>query len=361
MLVKRIRKTDVEPWLGSLTDQADVFVPTERAEGEIVFDKLEEGNLRLDYGRPVESLKRLLFSQMEPILRWKGADVEPVVDQKPRIVFGVRPCDAAALLILDEFFRRNFVDPYYHERRLHMRLIVMVCERSEESCFCSRTGTGPVAAEGFDLQMLPDGDSLLIWTGSDAGEKMIARDKRFTKAPDDWEQRRDALAERVSAEQPDLDFARAAQIIRDHEEPEGFWEDVAAQCLVCGGCAYLCPTCTCFTFFDRPDKGSGSTGSPPRATSRGGGDTDSGQRLRTWDSCILEGFTREASAHNPYPSAHLRCARRYVHKLTGSDLPSLPFRCVGCGRCVDACISHLGMIKVIRELLQGAEVPRHDP
>jgi ferredoxin len=349
MRVKRILKSDVEPWLRELAKDCLVYVPTERAGGDVAYELLGEGKFVLDFGRLTESPKRLLFPQVDPLLRWKQMHAEPVIDETERIVFGLRACDAAAVTILDAFFMRDYGDPSYQARRSHTRLVVLACEESEESCFCSGTRTGPVLSQGFDLQMFPDGDGYVVEAGSEAGEKML-RDhaKWFKQPPRDWRARRDALAKRVAAGQPVIDFGRAVEILRRHEESEGFWEDVARKCLVCGGCAYLCPTCTCFTFFERAD-GPGEQGAK------------SGHRVRIWDSCILEGFTREAGGHNPFPEQRMRCARRYEHKLTGSELESFPYRCVGCGRCVATCLSRLGMIRVVRELLEKEKAGKRVP
>lgn len=349
MLVKRIRRTSVEPWLTELAKHATVYVPSERYGGDVALVPLAEGKLALDFGRLTESPKRLLFPQQDPTLRWQQENAEPLVDETERILFGLRACDAAAVAVLDEFFHRDYVDPNYQARRARMRLIVLACTESQEDCFCSQTGTGPVLAEGFDLQMFGDADGYIVEAGSDAGEKMISgHAKYFKDAPKDWCARRDALAGKVASGQAVLDFTHAAEIMRNHEEPEGFWESVASRCLICGGCAYLCPTCTCFTFFDRADESGGKSAA-------------SGRRMRTWDNCVLEGFTREGSGHNPRPEASMRCLRRYEHKLTGTDLPSFPLRCVGCGRCVATCLSRLGMIRVVSELLEKHEVAKSGP
>jgi len=351
MPVKRIRKTDVEAWLRELAKGGPqtrfigfgvpcrVYVPTARHAHDVVLAPLDEGKWTLDFGRLTESPKRLLFPQMDRTLTWEGTHAEPVTDDTPRVLFGLRACDAAAVAVLDEFFRRNFLDPHYAARRSRAWLIVLACETSVEGCFCRRTGTGPVLTEGFDVQLFADGDGYIAESGTSAGEKLLAAGgKLFSEAPPDWKKRREVLAEKAAAAQPEIDFARAAEIIRKHQEPDGFWESVARRCLVCGGCAYLCPTCTCFTFFDRPEPAA-------RGASRG-------HRLRMWDSCVLEGFTREASGYNPRPRASMRCSRRYEHKLTGSELATFPFRCVGCGRCVATCLSRMGMIEVVRELLE---------
>ena len=133
-----------------------------------------------------------------------------------------------------------------------------------------------------------------------------------------------------------LDLPRAHEIVRRHGGGPEFRRAVADRCLMCGGCAYLCPTCTCYNIVDHP-------------SARG-----RGVRLRLWDTCILGGFTREASGHNPREPHSARCAFRYLHKLGGTDTKNLPFRCVGCGRCAQACIARLGIINVVRALLAAS-------
>jgi len=338
MPLKRIRKSDVPAWLGALAETSTVYAPSSRGQWEVVLAPLDPDRLTLDFGRLAEPPKRILFPQTEPLLRWEGDRAEPVTDATERILFGLRACDAAAIAILDAFFERDEPDPNYLARRRGARLIVLACRESQESCFCASAGTGPVLSEGFDLQMVEDGEDYLVQVGSEAGEAMLAAaGDRVGDAPAGAESRWQAAADRAAAGQPALDLAAAADAIRRGTEADGFWESVAGRCLLCGGCAYVCPTCTCFTVYDWPD---------PEAAR----DASTGRRIRAWDSCILEGFTREAGGHNPLPDRAARCRRRYEHKLTGSEHPAYAFRCVGCGRCTETCLSRLGMTRIVRDL-----------
>ena len=217
-----------------------------------------------------------------------------------------------------------------------MRLIVSACMESEETCFCVSAGSGPVAVDGFDVQMFDMGPTHLAQSGTPAGEALIARGgELFTDPGPDAEQRRKEFQQKAQAGQKvRLDLERARKIIVDHAEPKGFWEKVSDLCLMCGGCSYQCPTCTCYNIVDRPT-GPGK-----------------GVRQRLADTCVLGGFTREASGHNPRGAHSLRCGHRYLHKLGGSDIKSRPYRCVGCGRCASTCITRLGLIRVVEDLLK---------
>ncbi|MHC4982438.1 MAG: 4Fe-4S dicluster domain-containing protein [Planctomycetota bacterium] len=337
--MKAVATKSLDAWLRLLAGDAAVFVPQRRGGGDVVLAPIGEAARTADYIRLAESPKRILMPQADELVRFEGGRATASLDETPRILFGLRPCDAAAIAILDEFFSRDLADPNYLARRGRMRLIVSACAGSEETCFCLSAGAGPVAVDGFDVQLFDLGELQLAQAGSDAGEKMIARGgEMFGPAPPDADSRLAQFRRRAEASQHTrLDLHRVRQIIRDRAEPPEFWESVAARCLMCGGCAYLCPTCTCYDVADRP-AGEGE-----------------GVRRRLWDTCVLSGFTREASGHNPRERHSARCAFRYLHKLGDSDLERPPFRCVGCGRCAEGCLTRLGIIKVVRELLSASE------
>jgi ferredoxin len=112
--------------------------------------------------------------------------------------------------------------------------------------------------------------------------------------------------------------------------PQEFWERCAADCQGCGGCCFVCPTCSCFSISDKADG------------------KELFRRERWRDSCLYEGFTREASGHNPRAQKAGRLKRRIFHKLSYQYVERMGrHSCVGCGRCVDACMAKLGIPDVL--------------
>jgi ferredoxin len=76
-----------------------------------------------------------------------------------------------------------------------------------------------------------------------------------------------------------------------------------------------------------------------------------GARVREWDSCLLEGFQREASGHHPAPRPADRVRRFWEHKLSPAFVAALGrLGCVGCGRCEAACPGTIGALTVLRAL-----------
>jgi hypothetical protein len=100
----------------------------------------------------------------------------------------------------------------------------------------------------------------------------------------------------------------------------------------------LCPTCSCYATYDRP-------------LAPDDDDSPAYQRERCWDSCLYEGFQREASGHNPSLSAGQRIERFWYHKFSNDFLPDFGrYGCVGCGRCEQTCIGVIGVHAVMRRL-----------
>ena len=107
------------------------------------------------------------------------------------------------------------------------------------------------------------------------------------------------------------------------------WEKLAESCLGCGTCTFVCPTCQCYDIKDF------NTG-------------DKIQRFRCWDSCMYSDFTMMAHGNNR-TSQMQRFRQRFMHKLAYFPANNEGmFSCVGCGRCVDKCPSHLNIVKVIK-------------
>ncbi|UCH07276.1 MAG: 4Fe-4S dicluster domain-containing protein [Deltaproteobacteria bacterium] len=331
--MKRLRKENVSPFLNEMNKEETVLCPQWIDKRDLMLIPLGDGEYTGDIGKTTISAKTVLFPQTEEILFFKSDAISKIIDSSKTLVFGIRPCEMKAIQFVDRFMtRNNFRDPNYFARRENVTTVVVAChEPPSATCFCSDAGGMPYLEEGYDVQLFDAGDHYLALAGSKAGKTILAGEY-FEKGDTDDTVQLLAIKENALASQKNgPGTKRAIEVLRDGDPGQGFWETLAGRCINCGGCVYVCPTCTCFNVYDLPFDGGHV-------------------RRRSWDACLYAGFSRETSGHNPRPTEGSRLARRHAHKLKYDVINFHESGCIGCGRCSDACPVGLGAIEIIQEL-----------
>ena len=132
------------------------------------------------------------------------------------------------------------------------------------------------------------------------------------------------------------ELTEAGSAFRERFEDKGYWREMVGQCLSCGVCTFLCPTCYCFTITDEVQE-------------------LLGERLRSWDSCMFPHYSLEASGHNPRPTKFERYRNRVGHKFSYiPDKYAGMIGCCGCGRCIRSCPVSIDIRKVVENLKEKA-------
>jgi formate hydrogenlyase subunit 6/NADH:ubiquinone oxidoreductase subunit I len=276
--------------------------------------------------------KRFFFPPRETLLAWHGDEVEAAVPPvRPFVLFGLRACDLTAIAYQDRFFAQ---DPWYARRRGAALLVGVNCRTACPGGFCVDVDAGPFARTGYDLSLLPlPASRLFVEVGSEAGREALLQ-ARLELEPADANARAtfEACRRDAVAGFPTRPYVgRAIRRVERGEVGDGEWQALGPACFACTGCTSLCPTCSCFTVLDE---------------SRGG----EGERVRVWDSCLLEGFQREASGHHPAPRPGDRVRRFWYHKLSNDFAEFGRPGCVGCGRCDVTCPGSIGALRVLGAL-----------
>jgi ferredoxin len=342
MRARVLAKADLLALVDCLREDYEVIAPFAGRGRDSFFEPVTEENraaIRLHLPNPSYPPKRYVFPHIERMLRIRLNDpprIEPLYDAPRRALFGIRSCDVAGIDHLDRFYLgRDYRDAYYARLREQLFLVNVVCTDPDQDiaddCFCPCADTGPAARDHFDLQLMDLGDDLLVVAGTPAGEAYFQR-PIFTKAtPAHISRRREILADvRTRFKLATSWYAGTSRLITLDQVADETWEQIGNRCLECGGCSYLCPTCTCFTVTERP---------------AGPGDYE---RVRIWDACALGGFTRMAGGFNPRRAAHDRRNRRFFRKLAHYFIQrELSVACVGCGRCIGVCHGDIGMPTVV--------------
>lgn len=267
----------------------------------------------------------------------------------PTAFIGVRPCDVAAIAVLDRVMLGGpYADPVYRERREKCLIVAAQCTRAAKTCFCESMDTGPRARSGFDVALteVREGEShyFVLESGSPKGERLLSG----------LEARPAGEPERAAAERAigrasgqmgrTLDtLALASRLRSNPEHPQ--WEKVAARCMACGNCTQVCPTCFCTSVAD--------------AAALGGGGAS---RVRRWDSCFAPDFTY---IHGGAARTSVRARWRHwvTHKLGTWHEQFGSSGCTGCGRCITWCPAGIDFTEetgAIRSVPRREEAPNAD-
>jgi formate hydrogenlyase subunit 6/NADH:ubiquinone oxidoreductase subunit I len=336
----RLDKAKLGELFAALAAEYRVFGP-KRVSGRTRFGEVKTlAELELEPGNTDESAKGIFFPQTETLLTYEGDEARPMSPEtKPIALFGARPCDAAGFVVLDRVFGSGrYQDPGWVNRYRDALVVSFGCDVPEPTCFCNWTGLGPFEKEGSDLLLTDIGDSYLIETNSEKGEKFLGRTTgKLTREPTEEELGKAASVQEaaVAAMDAKVDLAKVKTVLDDFWESP-FWEEVAEKCLSCAACAYLCPTCHCFDVQDEKAPGA-----------------EKGRRVRIWDSCMFPLFTREASGHNSRPGGRGRMRQRIMHKFHYFIENYDRVGCVGCGRCVRSCPVNLGLREMLVRITDG--------
>ncbi|NLP04368.1 4Fe-4S ferredoxin [Candidatus Fermentibacteria bacterium] len=317
---------------------AEVYAPVERDQS-VVFDRIESAReAAIDRGPAALSPKNLVFPRCEMLLSssTRGDESGRAPDPGPggpRVLFGVRPCDARAIALLDRILGGGEkTDSYYIRRRESLVVISIGCTESLETCFCETTGGGPRSTEGSDILLEDLGDrceaSIItekgVWLAGQIGLEHDPAGARTPRGP-------------APPAGPAADLAELKKRL-DRSFEDQCWRDIALKCIGCGVCTFLCPACHCFDVIDEETAG-------VRV------------RSRIWDSCQFPAFTEQASGYNPRPSAAERFRQRVMHKFSYCiERYGMP-GCVGCGRCVSRCPVNLDIRTVTASFLGDGGEP----
>lgn len=335
-----LRKDKVAEALVALGKDSTVYAPIANKRGIVEYKELGKSaspkDVRLE-GKPDAPPKAIIFPQTEVLLTYEKKDGKFVVtpakpDERAKIIFGVRPCDAIGIAVMDKVFcGGKFTDAYYKARRDKVTIFSIACDGPTDSyCFCPSTGGAPAATEGSDVMMYDVGDSYYLDAITEKGEKALQPLKgQLGKPTAEQEKRKGEIVERSETGEGFSRKIPAEAIDKmDASFASPYWDEVARRCLSCGACTYYCPTCHCFDINDE----------------RGG------ERVRTWDSCQFAIFTMHTSAHNPRALKGQKLRNRYYHKFKYSKENIGRYLCVGCGRCIALCPASLDITKVISEV-----------
>ncbi len=330
----KLNRENLDQVLNQWNRKTKVYVPTGEGK-DISLMPLLEGQRTEDYINLTLPVKEFVFEQKEKLFSWEKNDDDLEVTNlahqhaAERILFGVRACDTYGIAFTDRFYLQEFLDPNYRSRRSGTTIIAVNCLRAGEHCFCTSIGTGVFSTVGYDIALTPLGSIYLVEVATQKGQALIdAAALHFTEAEESLMEKKDALRLQVEESFPlKMDLSNLWEDMAKTFDAD-FWLREANACIACTGCTNVCPTCTCFNVVEENKN------------------LNQGERVRYWDSCQSEHFTRNAEHHNPRDAVS-RVRYRIYDKLKYIEERFGYKGCSGCGRCTDVCPTYISIIDII--------------
>ena len=328
MLYKCISKEDWDKTLEQLLLSYTIFASIETEYG-LDYELIRSADIKnISYNkpRPATSLKTFFLPVKENVTTEK-------FDDKPNIILGVPNCDIEGLSILDEIYLNiEFNDIFYRKRRENTILIASDCFSIQQHCHCLSYNIKPYSESKADLAMINIDETIVLRVLSAKGEEFIKTIPEIQiKGADDYisviEKEHLAVEKFLTNSNIGLpDYKETGEMIKGAKD--SIWENYSANCVSCGACTTICPTCSCFLLIDKPGF----------------------EKVKQMDACQYPGFERVAGGEDALFELQNRFRNRYMCKYVWKPEKFSSLACTGCGRCIDACIGKINKNEIFMEL-----------
>jgi ferredoxin len=320
----------LQAWLDRLIEEHDLIAPRD-VEGHVLYRPVvSSDDVVFEYERPTMSAKGHLLPGTEVILRieQQGEQValEENLPQRQQVLFGIRPCDAHGLAVIDALFlEEEPVDRIYQHHRERTTLVGLACPEMWEGCFCTSVGGAPHDSTHLDVLLWEADGGYAVQSVTEKGASLVL-ELAAEECPDDF-----------SHPVADADIV---PVMPPEAWPALFknrmWRDHGERCLSCRICTYVCPTCRCFDVTDRVVE------MQPGVARI--------ERIRVWDACTSTNYRRVAGGHNPRATKPDRLRNRFFCKFCYYPEDFGVTGCVGCGRCIASCPVDIDITEVLKDV-----------
>lgn len=342
MSMKKIDKKVFGEFIDNIINTDQKVYGVQAKSDRFAFAPLESAEaLRLDYDVTLSSPKKYLLPPKESLVTYEvGGGYESTICNCKNILLGVHPYDLVAIKQMDELFSQDEYDTHYMTRRCNTTVIACDVVTASPNVFASSMNTATVK-DGYDILLTDIGDAYVVDAATEKGQQLLAATAPNADDASDADiASRQAVQDKNDKEldkhQLKCSPSDLPKLLDDaYEHP--VWEEKAKTCYSCGSCNLVCPTCYCFDVQD-----------DVKWSLKEGG------RHRAWDGCLLTNFANVAGDHNFRKKREDRFRHRLYRK--GKYVPTKiggEIACVGCGRCVGACIPDIANpVAVYNRLLE---------
>ncbi|MDI6821615.1 MAG: 4Fe-4S dicluster domain-containing protein [Actinomycetota bacterium] len=325
--MKLVKKDDFLNFVNTLIkNDSRTVVGVKSKRNKFIYDTLNSADeLRLEYDVTMLSPNKYFLPPTETLLRYDFTgkfSVQAVNEVTPLIIIGIHPYDLIAIEQMDKVFKDSNPDYNYIRKREASILIGTNIQNVSSYAFSGSMGAA-TTDRGFDLMLTNIGDKYAIEIGSIKGKNLIEKYAKVSEADNDTTREVQRIKTEIGSKfEKQLNFSseELPKLLEENYDNE-LWEKNAQKCLSCGSCNFVCPTCYCFDVQDITEL-----------------NLKTGERIRTWDGCLLEDFAKVATGENFRKDRAARYRHRFMRK--GKYLyDKFGFiACIGCGRCASSCL-----------------------
>ena len=184
-----LSKKDLQGFIGEISNKNRVYAPVKN-NGMTFFKEIKKpSEVNLDFKNTNFPPKGLMFQQTETMFRFKPGPkgkIESIdMNDKQTVIFGIRPCDAKSLSILDHAFSGDFEDPYFLNRRENTTLVGLSCIKPFTNCFCTSFDDSPASSENVDILLTDIGDNYFVEVSTEKGRKLAKGASKLLKKATD--------------------------------------------------------------------------------------------------------------------------------------------------------------------------------
>lgn len=325
MAVYRLEETQLDPFITAVANRYHVFAPVRT--DVVRFQDVRDGRAIDLSENSYLPIKEFFFAKQDVLFVFDRANLAvPVEEVEPRVFFGVRRCDLNALSHQDLVFMQDPRDPYYARRREASVLIGYHCpEPPSPHCFCGSMNL----KDCQDLMFVPRAGYFLVEEGSERGNRFIHEFPLYFRETEEALREEDRRV-------PGADGLTTTDIAPFYDDER--WEEGVRNCLSCGACTVLCPTCYCYEIHDEVELE----------------DTRRGSRNRCWSSCQLKEFSSVAGDVCLRESRSERFRHRIYHQLEYFRERYNVTLCTGCGRCIGFCPTRIDWVDIVNRMVASA-------
>jgi sulfhydrogenase subunit beta (sulfur reductase) len=324
-----IPKHEWDERLNQLLSSHDLYAPVEN-DFSCDYVKLEAHTIpEIIYNKPkpVTPLKNFFLPISENVT--SGHNM-----QKPVAIIGAPNCDVMALAFLDQIYLdKEYADPAYGARREGTTIISTDCLSIQEHCHCTTYGIEPTGNKNSDISLALVDKQVILTLYTKKGERLVEQmGVVVTITPEETlleklRTRQKEVKDKLNKQNSGLPgYKETGQLVEaSGAEP---WIKYASDCVSCGACSAICPTCSCFLLIDRPGF----------------------EKIRHLDTCQYPGFERVAGGEDALGPLPERFRNRYMCKYVWKPQKYDLKACTGCGRCIETCIGKINKNALFMEL-----------